>query len=498
MEQDWTDDPVGWIEGKGAYLWSMQRTICAAVVANDKVAVRAGHGLGKSFLAARIACWWIDSHPPGTAFVLTTAPTHPQVRAILWREMNRAHRSGSLKGKMNQTEWIIDGEIVGIGRKPADHDEQGLQGIHAEYLLMILDEAGGIPKQLWDAAETVATGEGCKILAIGNPDDPSSYFRKVCELPNGGIGVGTSELGWEVLRIRAWDSPNVTGEVVPDALRRGLTALKWIEDKRKSWGVGSPLWQAKVEAEFPSDVADQVVSWSALLACARGDFDLPRDDARVLGVDVGGGRDETVAALRVGGEITQLWRAQTPEDWQAMDLVLLAAGEGRPEKINIDAIGVGWGLLTGLSDKLPVSCVVDGVKVSRSAKDPERFTMLRDELWWEARERCLARGWKLTGLDEADLQEFAAPKWSAVARGRIKVESKEETRKRIGRSPNAADAVMLAFYDDAVEYGEGGTWLEFLEPATTVVESVVPEGWRRRPEPAGLGWSGSGMFDSGS
>lgn len=124
--------------------------------------------------------------------------------------------------------------------------------------------------------------------------------------------------------------------------------------------------------------------------------------------------------------------------------------------------------------------------------------MLRDELWWMARERSLARGWKLSGLDEADLQEFAAPKWSAVARGRIKVESKDETRKRLGRSPNVADAVLLAFYDGTVDYGVGGTWLEFLEPASTVVESVVPEGWRRPREPVGLGWSGSGMFDSGS
>src|SRR5689334_4681109 len=97
-------DPVGWVQGVlGEHVWSKQREIAEAVRDHRKVAVPSCHEAGKSWLASRIVAWWLAVHKPGEAFAVTTAPTAPQVRAILWREINRAHRKGNLPGRTNLT-----------------------------------------------------------------------------------------------------------------------------------------------------------------------------------------------------------------------------------------------------------------------------------------------------------------------------------------------------------------------------------------------------------
>jgi hypothetical protein len=67
------------------------------------------------------ACWWLDAHKPGEAFVVTTAPTGMQVKAILWRYIGRMHEEHNLPGRTNQTEWYLGNELIAVGRKPSDY-----------------------------------------------------------------------------------------------------------------------------------------------------------------------------------------------------------------------------------------------------------------------------------------------------------------------------------------------------------------------------------------
>ena len=129
-------DLPGWVRDRiGGHLWSKQREIAEAIDRYPRVAVKACHGPGKSWTAAQIVAHWIDTHPPGDAFAVTSAPTDPQVKAILWREITKAHKAGDLPGRVTlDAQWKVDDELVAFGRKPADHDEHGFQGIHARYL----------------------------------------------------------------------------------------------------------------------------------------------------------------------------------------------------------------------------------------------------------------------------------------------------------------------------------------------------------------------------
>lgn len=437
-------DPVGWVTGRlRQFAWSKQRQILDAVRDHRRVAVRSCHGVGKSHIASVVACHWLDTHPAGEAFVVTTAPTAPQVRAILWRYIRRHHKRAGLPGRVNQTEWHLDDEIVAYGRKPADHDEAAFQGIHARYVLVILDEACGIPGQLWIAADTLTTNTDCRILAIGNPDNPASEFRRVC----------TPGSGWHVIGISAFESPNLTGEEVPDDLGKVLISREWVEEKRAEWGEDNPIYRAKVLGEFSEDSEWQVVRTSDVAAC-RIAPDAPHPPAELtpveLGVDVGGGGDETVVRERRGRVAGREWRAHTDRPEKIAPLIKLAIKETGATAVKIDSIGVGFGVIGELRNDPALRGVkVIGVNVGEKASRPDRYVNLRAEIWWEVgRGLSERRGWDLSGMANADttVAQLLEPQWDADPQGRIRVEKKEEIIKRLGRSPDNADALLLAFY----------------------------------------------------
>lgn len=410
-----------------------------------RTAVRSCHGVGKSHIASRVAAWWLDVHPPGQAFVVTSAPTFAQVRAILWRYIRQLHKKADLPGKVNQTEWSLDGELVAFGRKPADHDEAAFQGIHALYVLVILDEACGIPEQLWVAADSLTTNPDCRMLAIGNPDNPQSHFAKVC-------APGS---GWHTIGISAFDSPNMTGEEVPDELGRLLVGREWIEEKATEWGVDNPIYISKILGEFPPDDPNSVVRASDVALCRVGS-DMPLADHELLpvelGVDVGGGGDETVIRERRGPVAGREWRHHSDRSEEIAPLVLHAIRETGATAVKIDRIGVGAGLIGELrnmgSNGLHKARIVP-VNVAENAHDEVKFANLRAQIWWEiGRINAERRLWDLSGMENADTTcaQLLAPRWSTDTKGRIIIERKDEVIKRLGRSPDNADALLLAYY----------------------------------------------------
>lgn len=447
-------DPEAWVrERLGQTVWSKQADIMKAVRDHRRVAVRSGHGVGKSHTAALVASWWLDRYPPGDAFVVTTAPTFSQVRAILWRYIRRIHRAGQLPGRVNQTEWHIDDEMVAFGRKPADHDEAAFQGIHAPHVLVILDEACGVHPDIWVAADALTTNDGCALLAIGNPDNPASEFRRVC----------TPGSGWHTIGISAYDSPNLTGEQVPAEVAKALVAASWVEEKRLEWGEDNPLYRSKVLGEFSDDSPDQVVRASDVSAC-RIEPDTGHPLERLvpvqLGVDVGGGGDETVIRERRGMVAGREWRARTDRPEKIAPLIVHAIRETGAQTVKIDSIGVGFGVIGELRNMRGHGASIVAVNVAEKASKPDKFLNLRAELWWSlGRELSERHGWDLSTMANADatVAQLLEPRWDVDPQGRIRVEKKEEIIKRLGRSPDNADALLLAFY--ARGSSRGPRWL---------------------------------------
>lgn len=451
--REFEQDPVKWIKERlGEFLWSKQLEIAAAVPAHRRVAVHSAHDTGKSFLAARLIAWWLTEHEPGDAFVVSTAPSQPQVRAILWREIARAHSKGDLPGRLNQTEWWMQGagyeEIVGYGRKPSEYDPAAFQGIHARAVLVIIDEASGVPETIFDAAKSLATNDESRILAIGNPDDPGSYFCRVVLKPDS---------GWHQIHVDGLKSPNFvnpdTGikEEVPDKLRPLLLSQVWVDEAEADWGKGSALWQSKVRGLVPEDSSDGVIPLSWLKRCQEERAWAPEQLVPIeLGADVGGGRDWTAVRERRGVKAGRTWRALTKEPEEACVLIMDAIRETGASSVKVDAIGIGWGICGSLREYREQglhNAEIVPVNVGTASFDPERFPKLRDQFWWElGRELSQTGAWDLSELDDMTLAQLIAPNYRHDVSGRVKIEKKEDTKKRLGRSPDDADALLLAYY----------------------------------------------------
>lgn len=432
-------DPVAWgDEVLDSFWWSKQREIAEAVRDHRYVAVHSAHDTGKSYIASSIGAWWLDTRPVGDAFVVTTAPTWPQVKAILWRELRRRKREGKLRGRMNlQCEWYMgdngEEELVAYGRKPADYDQAAFQGIHALYPLIIMDEACGIPKSLYDAVDSLATNENSRVLAIGNPDDPASHFERICRPGS----------GWHVIQVSAWDTPAFTGEEVPEELLDLLVSKQWVKEREKRWGRNSFLFISKVDGVFPPVGHDTLIQPGWIRAAQQRD--LPGLDVGRYGADIARyGRDKTVVYRNRDGRVRKEFESEKQSTTQTKGrFISLVAGKRNEVPMVMDCIGIGAGIY---DDMLEDDHNVYGFDAGGAAQDPARFINARAEAWWTVRE-LFEEG--LIDLDEHDedlAQQLGDIKWGYDTRGRIKIESKDEMKKRLGAdaSPDHGDAFMMS------------------------------------------------------
>src|SRR5262245_59171065 len=335
----WQQDPLKWAAERAKLeLWSGQRRIIQSVKENRQTAVHSCHEIGKSFIAATTACWWIDVHPPGSAFVVTTAPSDKQVRAVLWREINRLHSRLNLAGRTNLTEWYVNNELVAFGRKPADYDPTAFQGIHALHMLVILDEACGIPKELWDAASSLTANVNGRTLAIGNPDDPHSEFADNCR----------KNSGWNVIGIGYAETPNFTEEKISAHLSELLIHPEWVDDRRRKWGATSALFASKCEGRFPDNTENGVIPLIWAQACRW--IDQPETEPVEAGVDVGGGGDRTIIRERRGMKAGRTETFVDADPMKTVGVLARSINEWGIQRVKVDSQGIGWGVFGRLRE----------------------------------------------------------------------------------------------------------------------------------------------------
>lgn len=454
-------DPVRWSrERLGRRLWSKQREILESVRDHPRTAVHACHASGKSYVASDAAGWWIDSRPLGRARFASSAPSAHQVENILWFEIGvvfeDAERVGkAMPGRLNLTEWYIGRQAVGFGRKPADKDiHSQLQGIHApKGVLVILDEAGGIPVELWEAANKLMTGPDDRLLAIGNPDYEGSQFSKVCSPGS----------GWNVIHIDGLETPNFTDEEAPPGAP--LISQRFIDTVTADYGVDSPQYVGQVRGRFPKDNKSGVIPWSWASRC-RGPLATEKvGHLRVpveIGIDVAGtedGGDETVIWPRFGpragdgrrvedgGDVVRL---RTEDSELIVDAAIRRVRDLEAVSVKVDFGGMGFGVVGSLRRRLPREVrwpvEVHAVTFGSGARDPEMYLNLRSEMWWNGRLLSKDGAWDLSVVGESAMAQLTEPQWFETRTNRIQVEEKAQVRKRLSRSPDDADALLLAFY----------------------------------------------------
>jgi hypothetical protein len=486
-------DPIAWAKKKaGIEFWSKQREIARSVQDNRLTAVQSGHGVGKSFTVSALAAWWVDTHPPEETMVVSTAPSSRQVSVIMWEGIRGIHRKAKLRGEVQRSDrWLIDDIEVGFGRKPQDYDKYAFQGIHRKYVLVILDEAGGIDEWLWIAALALATGKHCRIIAIGNPEDPTSYFNKVCKPGS----------GWNRIKISIFDSPNFTGEKISEDARAKLTDQSYVDDMEREVGRDSPMWKAKVEGEFPEIDEFSVIplAWvyraqERWLEWKEGGEFLPSTAKHIVGADIARhGGDKSAFAHRYGHVFTKVEAFPGGDTEDTADKLMNELNTGRQDMAVVDTNGVGAGVYDKLKRRnrraVPLNVANRTDKKDKSGQI--EFYNLRAASMWKLRED-LDPGRDATLClppDENLAKDLASARWSIMAGGKMVIEEKKAIKKRIGRSPDRGDAVILANWiqSELIESGnEAGAidWINLKPDNNSIEGAAVPwdssdEDWRQ-------------------
>ncbi len=432
-----------------------------------RVLVRAAHSVGKSFLAACLTNWLYDCFPIDSC-VLSTAPTHRQVVDILWKEVRslRKHDPESFVGpKIPRLQ--SDPKHYATGFSTSEPEK--FQGIHHSHGLLVFDEAVGLDPWVWEAATSMFT-TGWFWLAIYNPTDVSSQCYAVEH-------EALTRNTWHVVDLPAITHPNIVAELAneeppfPAAIR-----LQWLQDRfaewttplaandsplitdlewRDKWLRPGPIAEARLLARWPTLAINSVFSELAWRIAET--LELEDTGPLQLGVDVARfGDDWTAFHIRKGGVSVM------HESYNGWSLIQTSArakslveeyGQkyGIPPRqvvIAIDDAGVGGGVTDILKHEAYNVVAVNG---AGKAKDPLNYPNCRSNAWFSLATQMDEKQISLAKLPVAVRDELRrqamAPTFRLDAQGRRVIEPKADTKKRLKRSPDDLDAMILAFYN---------------------------------------------------
>lgn len=384
-----------------------------------RVAVRSCHHSGKTWTAAALVHWFLRAFDP--SLVITTAPTDRQVKEVLWNEIGILQRNSGLPGNLLTTSLEVSPTQRAFGFTTTTPER--FQGWHCENILVVVDEASGVPEPIYEAIEGCLTGPNAHELLIGNPNNASGTF-------------------YEAFRSDLYQKFHISAEEVPEQLLPGA----WAEERRREWGEDSPVYQVRVLGKFPVQGVDNLFSLADVEAAQEREC--PEGKPLEMGVDVARyGDAETFVYVRKGGAVVYA------EGWKGKDTVWTT---GRVMEIarrfpgvlvKVDDIGIGGGVLDPL---LANKVHAVGVNVGEAASDPEYYANRRAEVYMGLAQRFKDGDISIPKDDMLLVDQLCAIKKGYTTRGQMKLPTKDDFRKERSvtakwRSPDRADALAICF-----------------------------------------------------
>ncbi|MDR2560501.1 MAG: hypothetical protein LBC63_01855 [Holophagales bacterium] len=389
-------------------------------------------------------------------------------------------QGGYLKsiGAYNETKrcWkFVDGRIVQFGAMQFEKNKSAYQGRPHDFYGF--DEITEFTESMYRFAigwnRSAKKGQRCRVVCAGNPptgiegDWVLSYWAPWLD-PAHPKPALPGELRWfttiggKDVELGDGEPIEVDGEMITPRSRTFVPAR--VQDNpflmesgylARLQAMPEPLRSKLLYGDFSSgreDAPYQVIPTEWVRAAQERWKNAPRPDLPMaaMGVDVArGGGDMTVLAMRHGNWVDELRcfpGASTP-DGQAVAAMVLANMRGGAT-INVDVVGVGASVYDQLKRVAKSVVPINGASAS-AATDKSgqiRFINLRAELWWKLREALdPANGADIClPPDRALLADLCAPAWQLTFRG-VQIESKEDIKARLGRSPDRGDAVAYAF-----------------------------------------------------
>lgn len=439
----WRKDPVAMVrEEFDAEPDAWQADVLRAFgdPARQRIAMKACKGPGKTTVEAWcamnfLACYGErGEHPKGAAISITKDNLSDNLWPEIAKWMGRSEffREAFVwtKTRIHAREfpetWFISARTWA---KDADPQQQSnaLAGLHAKYLLFLLDESGGIPEAVMATAEAGLANEHvgwAKIVQGGNPTHLEGPLYRAC----------TQER-------HLWYVVEITGDP-DDPMRSPRISVEWAKSQIEKYGRDNPWVLVNVFGKFPPGSLNTLLGPDEVTEAMRRQ---PTPDQysfaqKRLGIDVARfGDDRTVLFPRQGIRAYSPVIMRNARTTTIAARVILAAHRWGTELELIDDTGHwGHGVVDNLiaSGRSPVA-----VQFHAPALDP-RYKNRRAEMWLKMAE-WVKRGGTLPNIPEL-IAELTTPTYTFV-NGKFQLEDKDQIKERLGRSPDLGDALALTF-----------------------------------------------------
>ncbi len=421
----------------------VQPTLEQQAVMNDvakfpMVSVKSGHGVGKSALESWIIWWYISTRPYPK--ILCTAPTKHQLHDILWAEVSKWKRNSKsldedfewtsekiyLKG--SQEEWFA---IARTSNKP-----DALQGTHAEHVLIIIDEASGVPDIVFEPVLGSMSTIDAKLLMCGNPTQLAGFFYES-----------------HTTKRELYKTHTIDGS------KCERVDKNYVKTIIEMFGKDSDVYRVRVAGEFPKSNPDSFIG-----------LDIIRTEKKVidvvesidLGVDVARyGDDESVVATTYNK--SQVERLNVFKHNDTMKLtgqivnIIKMLNLKYPliiVRVKIDCDGLGVGVYDRLKEVIveknlkakAIECHFGGKGGKVSYDEPIEYYNSTGIMWGTLRSKLKNNEITIPNNEEL-IKQITNRKYFINSDGTIKLERKEDMKKRNVHSPDRADAVVLSLYE---------------------------------------------------
>jgi len=400
---------------------------------NRRISVRSGHGVGKSTAASWAIIWYLLLRYP--VKVVVTAPTSSQLYDALFAELKRWVKElpETLRDMLEVKQDRIEvkeaaTEAFVSARTSRAEQPEALQGVHSENVMLVADEASGIPEAVFEAAAGSMSGHNAVTLLLGNPVRSSGFFYDTQNrLAN----------DWVTMKVSCVDSPRVS-----DA---------YVEEMKSRYGEESNAYRIRVLGEFPRSDDDTIIPMELLELAKHRDVETSQHAKLIWGLDVARfGGDRSALSKRQGNALIE-----PTKTWKNLDLMQLTGAvvaewealppSQRPHEIMVDSIGLGAGVVDRLRE---LGLPARGINVSESPAMGTTYRNLRAELWYKCKAWFEARDCRIPN-DEELVAELATVRYFFSSSGKMQVEGKDDIRKRGLKSPDKADSFVLTFASDA-------------------------------------------------
>lgn len=403
-----------------------------------RISIVSGHGIGKSATLSFIILWFLFVHPE--AQVACTSPGQQQLFDILWKEMkkwiDRAYpsvgqmyvwESSHIRMKESPETWFARAKTA------SKENTEALAGVHADWVLMAVDEASGVDEAIYETMEGSLTSGNTLVFLISNGTRANGYFFDTHH---------KDANRWQNFSFSSLDSPRVD--------------QKYVDGIIEKYGIDSIQYAIRVQGQFPKEDGMDDGGYVPLLKEAdvhtQPDFgmSLTFSEDAILGVDpAGDGDDKTSWVIRDTFKAKKIAEEakSTSKTIAEKTMTLMLEYGIKPRNVIVDAFGTGMDV--GKEIALASRGTINVTTVNTGDKCEEE---VNKELYLNKRAECFykAKQWLQSGGEIVEngnfKEELKGIRYKRNLAGLIQIMPKLDMKKKYGlKSPNDADAFSLTF-----------------------------------------------------